>query len=80
MTQLNRTDLVIQGLDIETADLKALAKLSGASGIEQLAPTAFRLHAGRPADGPFRMLACGRLPAAPDPRRKRHDRNRHRTP
>ena len=45
------TDLVIQGLDVETADLKALAKLAGASGIEQLAPIAFRLRGGRPAAG-----------------------------
>ena len=45
------TDLVIQGLDAETSDLKALAKLSGATGIEQLDPTAFRLRGGRPAAG-----------------------------
>ena len=43
------SDLVIQGLDVETGDLKQLAKLSGASGIEQLASTAFRLRDGQPA-------------------------------
>jgi phosphoserine phosphatase len=45
------TDLVIQGLDIETSDLKRLAKLAGASGIEQLDPRAFRLRGSRQAPG-----------------------------
>ena len=36
-------DLVIQGFDIETADLKQLAKLVGARAIEQLDARAFRL-------------------------------------
>ncbi len=35
--------LILQGSDIETADLKALAKLSGAGRIEQISATAFRL-------------------------------------
>ena len=45
------TDLVIQGLEIETADLKQLAKLSGASAIEQLDGKAFRLRGGQAAAG-----------------------------
>ena len=36
--------LIIQGAEIETGDLKALAKASGASGIEQITATAFRLR------------------------------------
>lgn len=36
--------LIIQGAQIETHDLKALAKTSGASGIEQISSTAFRLR------------------------------------
>lgn len=36
--------LIIQGTDIETGDLKTLAKLSGATGIEQISATAFRLR------------------------------------
>jgi phosphoserine phosphatase len=44
-------DLIIQGFDIETGDLKRLAHLAGASGIEQLASTAFRLRDGNPAEG-----------------------------
>ena len=36
--------LIIQGAEIETSDLKALAKASGASGIEQISATAFRLR------------------------------------
>ena len=45
------TDLVIQGADVETADLKRLAKLSRANNIERLSSEAFRLTGGRPADG-----------------------------
>jgi phosphoserine phosphatase len=36
--------LVIQGPEIATTDLKALAKLAQASRIEQISPPAFRLH------------------------------------
>jgi phosphoserine phosphatase len=43
--------LVIQGADVSTPDLKHLAKLSGASRIERIADTAFRLHDARPAAG-----------------------------
>ena len=41
--------LVIQGAEIETGDLKQLAKLSGASAIEQISATAFRLKDARPS-------------------------------
>ena len=41
-------DLVIQGTEIETPDLKALAKLAGASAIEAITPTAFRLREATP--------------------------------
>lgn len=44
-------NLVIQGADVSTPDLKHLAKLSGASRIERIADTAFRLHDARQADG-----------------------------
>ena len=43
--------LVIQGDDVETTALKELAKLSGAKGIEQVAPNVFRLTNASPADG-----------------------------
>jgi phosphoserine phosphatase len=61
------TDLVVQGLEIETSDLKQLAKLSGASAIEQLESQAFRLRGGRPAAGiaelcEDRMLDCAFVP------------------
>ncbi len=36
--------LVIQGLEVETPDLKELAKLSCASRIEGIGGNAFRLH------------------------------------
>ncbi|RPI45874.1 MAG: phosphoserine phosphatase SerB [Betaproteobacteria bacterium] len=42
-------NLVIQGSDIATPDLKALAKLAQASGIERISATAFRLCDARPA-------------------------------
>jgi phosphoserine phosphatase len=41
--------LIIQGADIETGDLKQLAKLSGASAIERISATAFRLRDGKAA-------------------------------
>ena len=40
--------LIIQGANVETGDLKHLAKLSGASGIAQIAPNVFRLAAASP--------------------------------
>ncbi len=36
--------LIIQGAEIDTGDLKTLAKLAGASAIEQISATAFRLR------------------------------------
>lgn len=36
-------NLVIQGLDVPTQDLKELARLTGANGIEQVRPNVFRL-------------------------------------
>ena len=41
--------LIIQGAEIETGDLKALAKATGASAIEQISPAAFRLRDAHPA-------------------------------
>ena len=41
-------DLVIQGIEVETRDLKELAKLAGASAIESITPTAFRLNNAAP--------------------------------
>ena len=41
--------LIIQGAEIETSDLKALATIAGASGIEQISSSAFRLRGAQPA-------------------------------
>ena len=41
--------LIIQGAEIETGDLKALAKASSASDIEQISASAFRLRDAHPA-------------------------------
>ena len=54
-------NLVIRGNDVETAALKQLAKLSGASGIEQVAPNVFRLANASPADGIAELCAQQKL-------------------
>jgi phosphoserine phosphatase len=41
-------NLVVQGAEVETSDLKALAKLTGASRIERLGANAFRIRDARP--------------------------------
>jgi phosphoserine phosphatase len=65
------TDLVVQGLEVETADLKQLAKLSGASAIEQLAVQAFRLRGGRRAEGIAELCASRELDHAFVPAERR---------
>ena len=50
-------DLVIRGDDVETTALKELAKLSGASGIEQVAPNVFHLKNASPAAGIAELCA-----------------------
>ena len=53
--------LVIQGADIETGDLKTLAKLSGATAIDRLTDGAFRLNNAQPADGIAALCADAKL-------------------
>lgn len=53
--------LVIQGADIETRDLKELARLAGASAIDRLSATAFRLRGARPAPGIAEHCAAAKL-------------------
>ena len=53
--------LVIQGADIETSDLIALAKLAGASAIDRLSDTAFRLRGAQPAAGIAEHCAAAKL-------------------
>ena len=53
--------LVIQGADIETRDLKELAKLSGAPAIDRLSATAFRLRGAQPADGIAALCSNAKL-------------------
>lgn len=43
-------NLVVQGSEIATADLKTLAKATAAAGIERITPSAFRLRDAKPAD------------------------------
>ena len=53
--------LVIQGLEVETPDLKAIAKLSGASRIEGVGHNAFRLHDYKARDGVAEYCAKAKL-------------------
>ena len=63
--------LIIQGADVETTVLKELAKLSGASAIEQIVPNVFRLPNAKPADAIPALCAKERLDFAfvPEDRR-----------
>ena len=55
------SNLVIQGAEVATADLKALAKLTGASRIERIGPNAFRIHEARPHDDVAPLCAGAQL-------------------
>ena len=44
-------DLIIQGLELETRDLKEIAQLTGASRIENVGENAFRLHSPKTKTG-----------------------------
>jgi phosphoserine phosphatase len=62
--------LVIHGLDVETRDLKAIAKLSGSTRIEGIGNNAFRLHDYKTQDGVAAYCAKAKLDFAfmPQPR------------
>jgi phosphoserine phosphatase len=63
--------LVIQGEEVETADLKAIATLSGASRIEGIGNNAFWLHDTKTQDGVAEYCAKAKLDFAfiPHPRK-----------
>lgn len=63
--------LIIQGAQIETGDLKALAKTAGASGIEQISASAFRLRNAQPAPDITTLCEASKLDFAfiPEDRR-----------
>lgn len=65
--------LVIQGAEIETRDLKALAKLSGAGAIDRLSDSAFRLSGAQPAAGIAELCAQARLDYGFVPEQRRLD-------
>ncbi|HEX2825465.1 MAG TPA: phosphoserine phosphatase SerB [Burkholderiales bacterium] len=54
-------DLILQGTEIETGDLKNAAKLTGSQGIEQMTPNAFRLRGARADDGVAALCEAARL-------------------
>ena len=49
--------LIVQGADVETTVLKAIAKAAGASGIEQVRPNVFRMSGAKPAEGIAELCA-----------------------
>jgi phosphoserine phosphatase len=53
--------LVIQGLEVETPDLKEIAKLSGSTRIEGIGNNAFRLHDYKTQDGVAEYCANAKL-------------------
>src|SRR6195256_6809883 len=63
--------LVIQGLEVETPDLKEIAKLSGSTRIEGIGNNAFRLHNYKTQEGVAAYCAGAKLDFAlvPQPRR-----------
>src|SRR3979490_3198535 len=63
--------LVIQGEEVETPDLKEIAKLSGSTHIEGIGNNAFRLHDYKSKDGVAEYCAKAKLDFAfvPEPRR-----------
>jgi phosphoserine phosphatase len=63
--------LVIHGLEVETPDLKAIAKLSGSTRIEGIGNNAFRLHDYKTQDGVAEYCANTKLDFAfvPQPRK-----------
>src|SRR5258708_31878888 len=63
--------LVMQGLEVETPDLKEIAKLSGGTRIEGIGNNAFRLHDYKTQDGVAEYCANAKLDFAfvPQPRK-----------
>src|SRR5216117_4034819 len=61
--------LVIQGLEVETPDLKEIAKLSGSTRIEGIGNNAFRLHDYKTQDGVAEYCAKAKLDFAFIPHR-----------
>src|SRR2546422_625477 len=63
--------LVIQGEEVETPDLKEIAKLSASTRIEGIGNNAFRLHDYKTRDGVAEYCAQAKLDFAfvPEPRR-----------
>ena len=64
-------DLILQGTEIETADLKSAAKLTGAAGIEQVTPHAFRLSDAREESGVAALAEAAGLDFGYVPRERR---------
>jgi phosphoserine phosphatase len=54
-------NLIVQGLEVHTHDLKEIAKLTGASRIERAADEAFQLRDAKPADSLAPYCAAARL-------------------
>jgi phosphoserine phosphatase len=71
ITPFKTMHLIMQGEDVPTRTLKELAKISGASAIEQVAPGVFRLRAASPGDGIAALCSEARLDWAWVPEERR---------
>ncbi|MGH8665864.1 MAG: DUF4072 domain-containing protein, partial [Burkholderiales bacterium] len=72
MTNLtSMSNLVIQGTEVATADLKALAKLTGGKRIERIGPNAFRIHEAQPHTDVGALCARAQLDHADVPAGRR---------
>ena len=66
-------NLIVQGLEVHTRDLKEIAKLARASGIERVGDEAFRLRDAKPAAGIGPYCEAARLDYAFVPESARLD-------
>jgi phosphoserine phosphatase len=64
-------DLILQGNEIATSDLKSAAKLTAAAGIEQITPHAFRLADAREESGVAALAEAAGLDYGYVPRERR---------
>src|SRR5262249_44138246 len=63
--------LIVQGIDVETAVLKEIAKAAGASGIESIRPQAFRMLDAKPGSGLAELCDAHQLDHAFVPEERR---------
>lgn len=68
---MSSSHLIVQGLDVETTDLKHIAQLTHAQSIEQIAPQVFRLRSAQHDDALAALCERARLDYAYVPQARR---------